>query len=326
MNIEKTILETLDDNLEKTYAERQKQIDNRLNKASQAGWVLDCKRRLILLRLCPEKAEPMDMDAKRRLEEGIRQEKLMREEMVQAGFELRPAKRMIDEKLQLTGEVEDMLNVNGDTYPLDFKSASTYMFKQISKANSALELANSDFIWVRHYPVQMLMYDDLYQHECGLLFFKDKDRGYKHIVPVPVDKTFTKQVFSGLEEVNEYVEKRRAPKPVYVDACKWCEFCSTVCFKEGQPAKESLPRLTDAELELKLMRKEEIKAIAKEHDSLDKEIKEQLRGFNGFVGDFQITSKEYEASIFNVPDDIKQQYKESQKRTRMTIKFLGGAL
>lgn len=327
-NIEKTILETLDTNLEKISAKRDEERPDKKkwNSASSAGWVLDCKRRLVLLRLCPEKEEPKTIEDLRRLEEGNRQEVLMREEMIQSGFNLVRAERMENKALQLTGEVEDLLNVNGDTFPLDFKSCSTYMFQKIQKSKSALELSEAKECWVRHYPAQMLLYNLLYSHECGLLFFKDKDRGAKHVVPVPVDKTYTSQITEGLEEVNQYVKEGKAPKAQYIDDCRWCGFCSTVCFPgDAKPAKDVV-KISDAELELKLKRREELKPLSKEYDTLDKDVKDQLRGSNCVVGEFQISSTEYEATIFKVPREVKEEYKDTMTRVRMTIKNLGGAL
>lgn len=327
-HIEKTILETLDTNLEKISANRDaKRPDKKKwNSASSAGWVQDCIRRLVLLRLCPEKEEPKTIEDLRRLEEGNRQEVLMREEMIQSGFNLKRADRMENKDLQLTGEVEDLLSVNGDTFPLDFKSCSTYMFKKIRKCNSALELANANEVWVRHYPSQMLLYDYMYGHDCGLLFFKDKDRGEKHIVPVPVDKTYTQEIIYGLEQVNEYVAKGKAPKAKYIDDCRWCGFCNTVCFPGDEKPTKDVVKISDAELELKLKRREELKSLSKEYDALDKDVKDQLRGSNCIVGEFQVSSTDYEATIFKVPKEVKEEYKDTMTRVRMTIRDLGGSL
>jgi len=322
------IVETLDKKTEERMnkAQRERQEGPILNHASEAGWVDDCLRFLVAKRLYPEKEEAKTIEQQRRLEEGKAQEIVMRQELLGAGFELAEARPMTWPDYQLTGEVDDILIKNGDHFPLDYKSASTHMFRRIAKCNQATELLDSNFYWVRHYPAQLNIYDILYKMPCGILLFKDKDRNVKHEIEVPMNSQYTDHILAGLDQVNNHVAKKTLPPAEYKDICANCGFCWNLCFAENEVHKPEVKVVEDPETELKLKRRDELDATAKEFKNLDEEIKAAYKGENIIIGDFRIYSKPFEATAYSVPKDIKEQYKYQQERVRMTIKNLARSL
>jgi len=267
-----------------------------------------------------EEALP-SLDMMRIYEEGHTQEGIVIKELEEAGYQLKKVDRMVDDKLELTGEIERMIKLNGNIYPLDIKSCSTQMFNRIKQFDTGEEMLNSDFIWLRHYPVQMQLYLLLYKYGKGILFFKDKDKGRKHPIHVDFDVHFTEEVINGLEVVNKYVERKELPKINFCDACKSCGFYN-YDFPDTDFAKEDVKRITDADAENMLMRREELKPLAKEYDDIDENIKLKYKGANVVVGDYRIYSKPYQATVYDVPDYVKKQYKNKQVRFRMNIKNL----
>lgn len=322
------IVETLD----KKTEERMKKIEESrregkiLNHASDAGWVDDCLRYLVAKRLHPEKEEAKSLEQQRRLEEGKAQEVIMRNELLYAGYQIAEAKPMTWPDYELTGEVDDILIKNGDHFPLDYKSASTHMFRRIARCNTAMELLESKFYWVRHYPAQLNIYDVLYKYPCGILLFKDKDRNVKHEIEAPMHSQYTDHVLAGLDQVNNHVAKKTMPPAEYKDICQHCGFCWTLCFEGNQVHKPEVRVVEDPETELKLKRRDELEESAKEFKKLDEEIKGTYKGENLIIGDFRIYSSPYDATAYSVPKDIKEQYKYQQERVRMTIKNLARSL
>ena len=323
-DIGKVIIQRLDEKIEQR-AKARRQEEHKYNRASSAGWVDDCKQHLVLMRVCPEKEALPEMDSQRRLDEGQRQEKIIAEELTEAGFKLEKCERMKNDELQIEGEVEYRLVQSGNKFPLDFKTASSWMFRQISRYEHFKELLTSPHIWVRHYPPQLQIYDFLYGDEVGLLFFKDKDLNRKHVIGVPYDQFYTERIIDGLQIVNECVRKGDMLKPVYSDACRYCGFFST-CFPDSDFVKEKIAVVTDEEMELKLQRWQEIEKIGKEYDKLYDEIKAHFRGETVIVGDFLIKSKPFTATVYDVPEDIKKKFAREDERFRMSIKNIVSAL
>lgn len=298
-----------------------------LNHASEAGWVDDCLKYLVAKRLYPEKEEAKGIEQQRRLEDGKAQEIIMRQELLAAGFEIMEAKPMAWPDYELTGEVDDILVKNGDHFPLDYKSASTHMFRRIARCSQANELLESKFYWLRHYPAQLNIYDVLYKMPRGLLLFKDKDRNVKHEIQVPMDAKYTDHILAGLDQVNNFVAKKTLPPSEYKDICQNCGFCWTLCFSENEQVhRPEVKIIEDPETELKLHRREELEEASKEFKKLDEEIKGMYKGENLIIGDFRIYSTPFDATAYSVPKDIKEQYKFKQNRVRMTIKNLAKSL
>lgn len=309
----------------KKYKARQEGRDTKLNHASSVGWVEDCKRHLVLCRLKPELRAPTDEDSILRFEEGHTQEKIMRQDFIDANVPIEEAGPMILKELELEGQADDLIPVNGNKAWVDYKTCSSPMFSHVEKRQKASELLGSKHIWIRHYYPQGIVYNRLYGSEWGMLHFKDKDRGREKSLIVPADPDYLDRIATGLLEINEMVRKGEIPDPVYTDACKYCDFFSS-CFEDTDMTRENIQRINDADVEAALLERDQLYPMAKKFDKLDKEIKDQFRGQNIVIGDFLLKSTEYEAKVFKVPDEIKKQYESLHTRIRMNIKNLAKPL
>ena len=320
MNTGKEIVERLEEaTKERAEKNRLKHQNRDYNQSSQIGWINECFRRLVLLRLMPEKEALPDNVQIHRFNEGNNQEALLALELENEGYNLTPGTRKQNEEFKITGEVEYLIEINGNTAPLDFKSCSSFMFKHISRLQSAQDLLDSNFIWISHYPVQMWSYNLLYEQPLGILLFKDKEIGLKHTIDIPNDDAMGK-ICEGLLEVNETVRKGEIPEPKYKDACKDCGFLVTMCFPDGDVGKEEIPRITEQEARMKAKRFCEIEAVGKEYAKLKDELKEQFRGQNVIIEDLLIKSSTYDKTVYFVPQEVKDEYKDSKEVTRTTFK------
>lgn len=326
------IVKTLDEKTEKNI----KRLEHTRNRAHNAGWVDDCIRHLVLLRTQPEKLELHGLEMQRIYEEGKRQEVIINQELEEAGFELKTPEPFVWEELELQGEIEKLIKINGDWFPIDYKTCSPHIFNEISRCREGSELLNSRHLWIRHYPAQNYLYTIRYKFDTGILLFKEKNKARKHQIDCPLEMKYVDRIIDGLEEVNKHVANDTIPDPVRVDACSRCGFMTTVCFPDSTEAGEKIRVYDDTELEIKLQKRQAlidagIKDKAKELETLDKEIKGEFRteAFDGkelLIGDFAIKVGSYERTTLDLPQEVKVKYQRSMTVFRIGIKNLTGAM
>jgi len=312
-------------------AVKEKDVWQDWNRASNIGWADDCLRYLVLERTCPENATESTIEKQRIFDEGKKQEWLMRKDMLTAGLKLIPVsdEPLIDNELRIKGTVDDLLKISKDDIrPIDYKSSSSHMFTHISQFATADDLRGSQYHWVKHYPAQLYIYLHLYGYEMGMLFFKNKDSGEIYPLDVPRDDIYLDHLKDGIREVNIFVEKGKVPKPVYKDVCSKCKY-KEYCFPDA-PAEEEegagVERIEDPELEMMMARRDELNSYSKEYKELDKDIKEKLRGRTVVIGDWMYKTSSYPRAGYEIPEDIKREFKYTFQATRVTIKHLKKAL
>jgi len=254
----------------------------------------------------------------------------MRKDALKAGFTLIPVsdEPLIDNELRIKGTVDDLLKLSKDDIrPLDYKSCSSYMFGHITQFATADDLRASQHHWVRHYPAQLYVYLHLYKYDNGMLLFKNKDSGNIYPLDVPKDEIYLEHLKEGIREVNIFIEKGKVPKPAYKDVCSKCEY-KEYCFPDAPAEDEGaeVEHLDDPELEMMFARREELNTYSKEYKELDKDIKERLRGKTVIIGDWVYKTTSYPRAIFDVPEDIKREFKRTIQATRVSIKNLKRAL
>lgn len=327
------IVKKLDEKTEKNI----KRLDRTHNHAHDAGWVDDCKRHLVLLRTQPEKLELHGLEMQRIYDEGKRQETIIAQELEEAGFVLRKPERFVWEELELEGEIEYLISEdNTNWFPIDFKTCSPHMYNEISRYKEGGELLSSKHLWIRHYPAQNYLYTIRYKFDKGIIFFKEKNKARKHQIDCPLEMKYIDRILDGLDEVNKHVAKDTLPGPVRVDACSRCGFMTTVCFPDGDEAGKNVRVYDDAELEVKLQKRQAlidagIKEKAKELEALDKEVKGEFKneafvGKDLLIGDFLLKVGPYERSTHDIPEDVKKKYERSMTVFRINIKNLAGAM
>ena len=280
------------------------------NRSSELGWWEECPRYLVLVRTDYDKMPLHDIDLQRIFDEGKKQEKLVRMELEEAGYEIIDVQR--DEKwkhLNITGHIDGKIRLDGKTPIIEIKSCSPNVFHTISTIDKAEDLKNSKFFWIRGYYAQIQGYHLLFNEEEGIILFKNKSTAKKHQIDSYLDYEYCERMCKVIEEVNDRVEKNN-PWPIEMkEACKRCPFQKTMCFPDMDYGP-GFDFLSDEETETKLIRWEETKEVAKEHEELDKELKEHFKGRSVILGDFKIESSKHERRGVDLPPDIKKQYEK----------------
>jgi len=310
--------------LDQETIKRIKTYPHPLNRASEAGH--PCARYLVLLRLAPEKRLLPSLELQRIFDEGNLHERAVLREIEEAGFRLKEQQRHYEwKRFELTGRIDGKVANNGSAifYPLEIKSCSPNVFMAIRDLSPA-EMIKSKYSWVRRYPAQILLYCMMEGVEEGIIVFKNKVTGEKIQKNFCVNDhlDYLEEILKKLELVNDYVARGELPPIERREECDGCEFTSTACFP-GRDYGPGYEFLSDAELEAKLLRWEETKEAAREHEELDKELKDIFKGKSAIIGDFKITSKEFERVNYNIPIEIKKQYAEKTAYWRTTIEKLG---
>ena len=316
---------------DKSDSEAREKVVSGFTGASELGWVSDCPRRLCLSRLCPEKRKDFDEKTKVRFQEGKKQEYLIREDLLAAGIKLIHPGRLTWPALELTGELDDLVVLDGKEYPIDYKTCSSAMFSKVQRARSKDDLLKSPFIWIRHYPAQLQAYMLMTRKMPSVLFFKDKESGQRHLVDVELDPAYASGLLEGLRYVNECVVKEDPPKAEIKEACNACGF-SDHCFPDvvGGASAGELEIVTEETWLMKLKEYQMLldsgaQKAAKEFDKLDKEIKEEFRGRKVLCGSHLIESKPYFVPFYDVPKEEKEKYLKQREQFRTSIKLAAGA-
>jgi len=305
---------------------REKIVKPGFTGASELGWVSDCPRRLCLMQLCPKKGKGFDEKTTARLQEGKKQESLIRADLAYAGAELIHVPRLEWPALKLTGDLDDLIVVDGEKYPIDYKTASSAMFNKISRLQSKEDLIRSPFIWLRHYPAQLQAYMLLTQKRLSALLFKDKEGGGMRLMDIELDFAYASSLLDGLRYVNECVAKEDPPKAEKKEVCAGCGFAD-FDFPEQEKTSGEIEIVTDEDW---LLRVKEYQGLvdsgvqksAKEFKKLEDEIKDEFRGRKAFVGDHLIESKGYFVPYADVPEDIKIKYMKQRENFRTSINLI----
>ena len=305
---------------------REKVVKPGFTGASELGWVSDCPRRLCLMRLCPEKATRRDEKMIARLQEGKKQESLIRADLAYAGVKVIHIPRLDWPALKLTGDLDDLVVVDGEKYPIDYKTASSAMFNKILRLQSKEDLIRSPFIWVRHYPAQLQAYMLLTQTRLSALLFKDKEGGAMRLMDIELDPAYASSLLDGLRYVNECVAKDDPPKAEKKDVCAGCGFAD-FDFPEQEGISGEIEVVTDEDWLLRLelyqgLVDSGVQKSVKEFKKLEDEIKDEFRGRTAYVGNHIIQSKSYFSTFLDIPEEEKAKYQKQREQFRTSIKLI----
>jgi len=305
--------------LDKETAKRIKIFPHPNNRASEGGH--PCVRFLVLSRISNKLRTLHDVGLQRIFDEGNLHEDALMRELQEAGLKIVEQQRGYEwPELQLTGRIDGRLGVNGSFLPLELKSCSPNVFRELQEIEP-LDMLKSKHTWIRKYPAQILLYMLMEGAEYGVMIFKNKQTGEKCQKLFRLEGPaleYAETVIKKLEAVNAHVELKTVPPTALIDDCRGCAFAKTACFP-GEDYGPGIDILQDPELESKLERRAKLEPAAKEFEALDKEVKGGLRGRTVVVGPFIIESKPYETTVYNVPSDIKAAYAAKEQRFRVYI-------
>lgn len=292
-----------------------------LNRASEAGH--PCIRFLVLSRTKNELRKQTDLELQRIFSEGNLQEDSGFWILKAAGIKIEQQQRAFEWKeFELSGRVDGFVLDGSNRWPLEYKSISPNGFIEVSDSWNFHGLLGSKKHWIRKYPAQLLLYMMMANKEQGVMVFKDKTRVAIHQINFELTEvalTYIETILKKLEEVNAHVRAGTCPGAQWIDECSDCPFFKTACLPDVDFGP-GLEIINDSGLEEKLKRWEETAECSAEHEKLDREIKEQVKGRNLVVGDYLIESKELSRKSYEIPADIKKQYEYQATYYRTEIK------
>jgi CRISPR/Cas system-associated exonuclease Cas4 (RecB family) len=292
-----------------------KQYPVNANRASELGH--ECLRYLVLNRTRWQEKSLHDAKLQMIFDMGRMVEDLVSQDLKEAGFALVEQQRPFSwAKYQITGSIDFKLAIDGQVYPTEVKSAAPHAFASI---NSVGDMLHHKYPYMRRYPAQLTLYLLMDNKERGLFLFKNKSTGELKEIWMDLDYNFAERLVQKAEAINKHVAEGTLPEPMEYseDICGDCGYAH-ICMPEriGKEVEIS----DDTELLELVTRYEILKPGAKEFDEVDKRINELVKGREKIlVGDYFIEGKWTDRTSYEVPLEVKQQYKTTIQYWRKNI-------
>lgn len=186
------------------------------------------------------------------------------------------------ESLRLSGRCDALASINKKKYVLEIKSTSTFSFKKVSDEYTM----KNDDSFHRIYYYQAQCYCIMYEVDTVLMLFRNKESNEFKCVPVHRDMSEIQNINDWCNEIWKEVDESLStgaepaldssffsPSQYACFQCPHKEYC--LHGNKLSPVRIVL----DEELLEKMRRLEATKGIAKEHEELDSEIKNQIKTF-----------------------------------------------
>ena len=282
-----------------------KQYPVNANRASELGH--ECLRYLVLNRTRWQEKALHDARLQMIFDMGRMVEDVVQQDLREAGFTIVEQQRPFSwPKYQITGSIDMKLAIDGETFPTEIKSAAPYSFESI---NSIEDMKRHKYHYMRKYPAQLTLYLLMDGKERGLFLFKNKSTGELKEIWMDLDYDFGESLIKKAELINQHVAEGTLPEPMDFNEkiCPECPFVH-ICLPD-RIGKEVEVLDDDRLLEL-LTKYEALKPQAKEFEQVDDELKKLLNGRDKLlVGNWFITGKWIDKTSYDMPTEIKEQYK-----------------
>jgi CRISPR/Cas system-associated exonuclease Cas4 (RecB family) len=298
-----------------TKAANARQYPVNANRASEMGH--PCVRYLVLNRTRWQEKSLPNARLQMIFDMGRMVEDLVSQDLREAGFRIVEQQRPFSwPEYQITGSIDFKLAIDGQVYPVEVKSAAPNPFASI---NSAQDMLRHKYLYMRKYPAQLTLYLIMDNKERGLFLFKNKSTGEMKEIWLDLDMEFAESLVQKAEKVNWYVAQGTLPDPIdYAeDICGECPFVH-ICLPDRIGKEVEVP--DDGQLLELVTRYHELKAMAKEYDEVNDRINKLVEGREKIlVGDYFIQGKYIERATYDIPDEVKAQYKGTAKSWRKQI-------
>ena len=292
---------------------RTEALERRIEKYPRnnpiASDIGECGREMVLSILHWQDRALPSPDLKARFERGNLVEDTVLRELSSLGISVRVERppfeiRDRNGRLILRGKVDGFVKWENAEYPMEVKSLDANVFRQVETVEDFQR-----WIWASKYPRQLQAY--LYANNLEEGFFLlDDCMGHWKLIPVQLDFAEMEKILQRCERAVESVESIRAGTgeesalPEYHKdpaVCRRCWAFGRVC---APPADyHGLVMADDPEFEQALDRRGELQTAHKEYESLDKTIKERVKGKDGIVvGAWLIQGKEIPRKGYIVQD------------------------
>jgi CRISPR/Cas system-associated exonuclease Cas4 (RecB family) len=244
-------------------------------------------------------------------------EDLVMQDLREAGFQVIEQQRPFSwAKYQITGTIDCKLAIDGQVYPTEIKSAAPHPFATI---NSIEDMRKNKYEYMRRYPAQLTLYLLMDNKERGLFLFKNKSTGELKEIWLDLDMDFAESLIQKAEAINKHVAEGTLPEPIEYneDICGNCGYVH-ICMPDRIGKEVEISENTEL-LEL-VMRYAALKPGAKEFDEVNDRINKLVEGKEKIlVGDYFITGKWITRATYDIPAEIKSQYKGESKSWKKDI-------
>jgi len=256
-------------------------------------------------------------------EEGKDGEKKLKAMIEAEGYEVILAQQYFDwKKYQISGRTDGSLqfDIPAHNYkgraPLEIKTVAPHIFKLMT---SIEEIKQSKSYWMRKAISQLNIYMLMSGSEFGFLAIKTY-RLRPRILAMMVDYELGERCIKKCEEVNHCLAKGILPDRMEYDSsiCGLCAFdhiCGPV--KVTKYASE-----IDEEVIKDLLFYKKWESLGSQWKKVAEALRKRLKGVNAIVEGVEISSRDYETTAYEYPDDIKKVYGSPVTRTKVTLKVI----
>jgi len=291
-----------------------------------------CAREIYHQMSDPDRRPEFSVELLQRFRRGHEVETLVVRELLEDGWDVLEAQRPFEIKEEIdgvntvicTGHIDGRLGncIHAQAKPI-FEVKSMHVLYW-NKVNEAADFWRHGGFWAR-YPLQLLMYCYAYDEPWGL-FILDDCMGHQKAIPIVLEDWLDETEAALRRCRAAVIGKRKAEPPDYcgdVSVCRecWCRQAG-LCMPPMDFTDNATGIIEDVDTVAALDRMDELKAAHDEYAALDRPFKDGMkaRGAGEYVcGNFLIRTKEQQFARFNIPDDVKDKYKD--KGTKVITKW-----
>lgn len=280
-----------------------------VTRASEIGH--PCERYLVYSISNWNERQPHDPELEFIFEGGRLVEDLAIKDFKDAGFKVyrpEPDKAIKESKPRITGHIDIRVDFgDGQVYTGEIKGLNVWDWQ---KLNTLEDFFRSEKVWIKKYPAQLMTYLYMKGEGRGFFYLKSIPRFQPKLIWVDLDYDYMEAILQKTERIEAHVKAGTLPPPMDWDdnTCRYCPF-NHICLPDR--IGEEVEVIEDGRLLELLNRHAELKPLAKEFDDVDSQIKKLVEGREKIiVGDWFVTGKWIDKTLYNVPAEVKEPYKE----------------
>lgn len=213
------------------------------------------------------------------------------------------------------GHIDGKILYQNKAIPCEIKSMNMNTFASLNSIDDFIKRPLH-----RKYLRQMQLYLYGNNEEAGLFILSDLQGHYKIFV-IELNYQEVEEILTRLENLWTMIKNKQYPDSIEFNE-KICGYCSYSHLCSVTTKYEGSNLIEDKDLEALLSRRHELKESAEEFTLLDKSAKNYFNKAeaDAFVGtNFHIVSKPYNRPTYDIPADIKDQYKTEKTYYRVNI-------
>ena len=293
------------------------------NWASELGH--PCDRFLYYARVNWRERKPKSPDTIARLREGRDQEDRVIRVLEEAGYRVKLEQLPLQwEAFRIKGKIDGVVFADSTSFPIEAKSISPWYWDQVRTLE---EIKRHPKFWIRKIPGQLNLYLLMKEESAGILVLSTFGK-IPRIIPMELDYELGESCLRQAERVNRAIELGIPPEkiPYSTDICGLCDF-EHICMPVGLSRTDSVDFTPDDVL--KLRRLLELEQYYREYNKLKQELigsKEKpgkFYGKNTIIDDIEISIRVVKQTYYDVPNDIKAQYRKEREIVRTKISIIG---